>query len=38
MPSRYERRSRFTRTVVILIVLGLIFGFGVLALTIGNGR
>jgi hypothetical protein len=34
----HQRRSRWTRTVVILIVLGLIFGFGVLALTIGAGR
>ena len=38
MSNRYERRGRFTRTVVILIVLGLIFGFGIIALTIGNGR
>ncbi len=38
MPRRYERRSRFVRIVVIVIVLGLIFGFGVIALTVGSGR
>jgi phage shock protein PspC (stress-responsive transcriptional regulator) len=38
MPRRYDRRSRFVRIVVIVIVLGLIFGFGIIALTIGNGR
>ncbi len=38
MPNRYDRRSNLTKAVVIVIVLGLIAGFGVLALTIGAGR